>query len=393
VTEIRAAAGDVVIFAEACSHITLPWRAAHQRRVLLYRFQPGFQCSQYPSGVEPLPPPAWVLSMTPAQQAVMHPAGPGPNRELNQGNRPRHHGGVLVPPPPPEEPPPHPMMSKEQAYLFDLNGFLRIRGALTAAEVGRLGAALDRRECGPATGGMLEGPESEPFRELLVHSSTTPALNTILGAGWRYDSGANLGSEEKTEFHGGAVERSFGGNYEGYFFRGGRMFSGRVIVEFVLRDEGPNDGGLVLVPGSHKSNLEAPFTFERGLSHAPGRGEPVVAWDGATGLDELRDKHQDAVVEVNASAGDVVIFSESTTHAVSPWRGELPRRTLLYAFVPGFMAIADRELRLPAWVSELTPGQASRFEAPWRSSTSGGGLMARHAASLKKWQAKAASKL
>ena len=42
---------------------------------------------------------------------------------------------------------------------------------------------------------MLEGVESEPFRELLVHSSTTPALNTILGAGFRCEMAANLGSE------------------------------------------------------------------------------------------------------------------------------------------------------------------------------------------------------
>ena len=33
--------------------------------------------------------------------------------------------------------------------------------------------------------------------------------------------------------------------------------------------------------------------------------------------------------------------------------------------------------------------QASRFEAPWRSSTKGGGLAARHTASLRKWRAKA----
>ena len=36
-----------------------------------------------------------------------------------------------------------------------------------------------------------------------------------------------------------------GGNSEGYFFRGGRIFSGMLVVEFVLRDEGPEDGGLV----------------------------------------------------------------------------------------------------------------------------------------------------
>lgn len=139
-----------------------------------------------------------------------------------------------------------------------------------------------------------------------------------------------------------------------------------------------------------------------------------MEWDGAAGLSVLKDTHQNALIEVNALAGDVVIFHESTTHAVAPWRGEQPRCTLLYAFVPGFMALQGTELELPAWVSgvsflkrllscscfdisveylfcvsELTPGQASRFESPWRSSTKGGGLMARHAANLIKWQAKA----
>ena len=76
-----------------------------------------------------------------------------------------------------------------------------------------------------------QGPDAEPFRELLVHPAIVPALNTILGAGFRLASGPSLGSEDKTEFHGGAVERSHGGNYEGYFWRGGRMFSGRVVVE------------------------------------------------------------------------------------------------------------------------------------------------------------------
>jgi ectoine hydroxylase-related dioxygenase (phytanoyl-CoA dioxygenase family) len=137
--------------------------------------------------------------------------------------------------------------------------------------------------------------------------------------------------------------------------------------------------------GSHKSNLEAPFTFERGLTHPPGRDEPVMEWDGAAGLAELQSKYQNAMVEVNAAAGDVVIFHESTTHAVAPWHGMEPRRTLLYAFVPGFMAIQDTPLRMPAWISELTPGQASRFEAPWRSSTKGRGLIARHEANLSKW--------
>ena len=58
---------------------------------------------------------------------------------------------------------------------------------------------------------------------------------------------------------------------------------------------------------------------------------------------------------------------------------------------PGALTVI--ELRLPPWVSELTPGQAARFEPPSRSSTKAGGLAARHSASLEKWRARLGAKL
>ena len=61
------------------------------------------------------------------------------------------------------------------------------------------------------------------------------------------------------------------------------------------------------MPGSHKSNLEAPFTFERGLPHAPGRGEPILPWEGLEDVARLREQYQGLLVELNPSAGGVVI--------------------------------------------------------------------------------------
>ena len=128
------------------------------------------------------------------------------------------------------------MLTPSLAHVSqDLNGFLHIKSALSASLLERLSTALDRRERAESPGPMLQGPDAEPFRELLVHPAIVPALNTILGAGFRLASGPSLGSEDKTEFHGGAVERSHGGNYEGYFWRGDRMFSGRVVVEVSIR--------------------------------------------------------------------------------------------------------------------------------------------------------------
>ena len=81
---------------------------------------------------------------------------------------------------------------------------------MAAEEVARLSASLDWGSASNAQGSMLQwaAPHSEPFRELLVHDRVAPALNTILGQGYRLDAGPNLAQETKAEFHGGAVERS-----------------------------------------------------------------------------------------------------------------------------------------------------------------------------------------
>ncbi len=42
VTEVPLAAGDVVIFTEALTHCTIPWRGAGDRLSMLYKYAPGF---------------------------------------------------------------------------------------------------------------------------------------------------------------------------------------------------------------------------------------------------------------------------------------------------------------------------------------------------------------
>ena len=40
--QVPVSPGDVIIFAEAAQHGTLPWAADHERRVALYRFAPHY---------------------------------------------------------------------------------------------------------------------------------------------------------------------------------------------------------------------------------------------------------------------------------------------------------------------------------------------------------------
>ena len=64
-----AKAGDVIIFPEALVHGTTPWKAAHERRALLYKFSPGFQA--YSAGVHQISYPDFVEDMSEEERAVM----------------------------------------------------------------------------------------------------------------------------------------------------------------------------------------------------------------------------------------------------------------------------------------------------------------------------------
>lgn len=65
-------AGDILIFNEATIHGTLPWRAAHQRRALLYRYAPRYL--HYAGGYNSTSLPSWADELTDAQRAALEPA-------------------------------------------------------------------------------------------------------------------------------------------------------------------------------------------------------------------------------------------------------------------------------------------------------------------------------
>ena len=135
-------------------------------------------------------------------------------------------------------------MNEDERYLFDLNGYLLLRGVLTPEEVAELNSGIDHhREAMIPTGesqaggsgalsgtshrkdlgGMLawERPYCEPFRRLLSHPGVKPYLDGILGTGYRLDHGPGLiamdAGCEGGMLHGGGVERA--DISEIYFFK------------------------------------------------------------------------------------------------------------------------------------------------------------------------------
>ena len=253
-------------------------------------------------------------------------------------------------------------MSVDEKYLFDLTGFLIVRDVLSKEQLEVANAAIDSMELAQSpeyfgesealkgensstrlgnTAGLLEmeKPFCEPFREMLAHPKTTPHLNTILGEGWRLDHGPGLIAMEK-----GCSGGMLHGNFDNapYFYREGKIFTGLCVIEYMLADEGPGDGGVAVVPGSHKANLPCPTS----MTH----------WE----------QHQEHVKELNGKAGDVVIFTETLTHGTLPWTADHERRALLYKFSPSTIAYGagPHEVNYQDYIEDMTQEERAVMEAP-----------------------------
>ena len=256
-------------------------------------------------------------------------------------------------------------MNDDEKFLFDLKGYLVLREVLSPGEVARCNEAIDRH-AGTffETGRRLEGdsrvlggtakqkwmegmlawerPWCEPFRELLVHPRITPLLGELLDKP-RLDHGPLLIAMDKGNgghyLHGGAVERQdFSQTYE---FKYGRMFCGLTVVEFQLAPEGPGDGGLAIVPGSHKSHFPMPGSLS------------------------MYEQYRDYVKEIHTEPGDAVIFTEAVTHGTLVWQGEHQRRSLIYKYNTGFQAHGPGYHRseLPDFALDMSDEQRALFRA------------------------------
>ena len=263
-------------------------------------------------------------------------------------------------------------MNEEEKYLFDLNGYLIIDKVLTSAEVAQANEAIDRhihqgslrsRDAsldgdsptlrGDKGRGELHGmlewdePWCLPFRDMLVHSKIIPHLHEILGKGFRMDHDMCLLWMDKGAegfwFHGSSGPGFDPNSY--YIFRDGKMHNGLTVVAFQLADVNPGDGGLAVIPGSHKSNFECPREML------------------------LYKKHREHVKEVVCKAGDVIIFTEALTHGTVPWTNDHQRRAILTRYTAGNLAYTNGNREIPAWANErqravLEPPYHNRLDRP-----------------------------
>ena len=236
-------------------------------------------------------------------------------------------------------------MDAEQIYLFDLQGFIVLKGVVPAAVVADCNRALDHFEVMDAadypsplclgnerTAGnlfisnILQGDAA--FRPLIDLPPVLDVISTVTGGPYRLNHTYTIyrwgGGYTTLHMHGTPMQPKCQ-----YHCHNGQMLSTLTKAVFPMVDAKAEDGCFAVTPGAHKSNFPRPWGNE--------------------------PSDNPALVAVEAEAGDCIIFTEALTHGSFTNTSGRPRRTLYFCYSTGYM---------PDW-----GGQDLRF-----SDTAGDGL-------------------
>tara|TARA_Y100000588_G_scaffold238832_1_gene252539 strand:+ start:3405 stop:4208 length:804 start_codon:yes stop_codon:yes gene_type:complete len=222
-------------------------------------------------------------------------------------------------------------MTDEQRYLFDLFGYLHLKNALSPKELNAASEAANRYiESAPEDrpphfkGSLPEKGFSHGFAfdralERLVFLPTVwPIVLELTNGKPMLVSGTMMvddpqGHTKAVPLH--CARDDYGFESARYEVRHDRIFCDDFVVFPYLDDVRPGDGGILVLPGSHKSLFDRPRDlFSDGL----------IEKDPPPG-----------VVNITPSAGDVLIMPECVTHGVLPWNAaDRQRRVLTLRYRP-----------------------------------------------------------
>ena len=225
-----------------------------------------------------------------------------------------------------------------QDFLFDLRGYLILRNAIDPDHLRTLNAALDEysfdmqyqewrgkvqrldnnKHAGLELQNIVEG--GEPFERLIDHPAWTPRLRKYCGEQNTYVEGLYIDECFASIRRQGGFFPFHSGGYEGivrnqYRVVNGKFRCGQVNILVALNDIGPGDGGTLVIPGSHKSEVPHPLSLK--------------PWHERQETEEIEGS-----VEVHLKAGDALLFVDAIMHGASNRTNPGERRVVIYRYGP-----------------------------------------------------------
>jgi len=267
-------------------------------------------------------------------------------------------------------------MEENIRFLFDLNGFVVLRGVLALEEVEAMNKAVDAKIgqakertssvrntgkdsalAGDGTrgridlGGLLgwEGELSEPFRRILAHPRLAVYLNALVGQGYRLDHSplviVQRQNVEGFSLHGGPVTQCGDPNPSlQYRYGNGKIINSLLAVSIQLSGQSSEHGGYCVVRGSHKMNFPVPLDMVEGRTN------------------------REHLFVPDTKPGDVILFSEATVHGAVPWTAETERRIALYRFAPATNAYGRAYVGWPKeYLEGMSAAQRCVMEPPYNA--------------------------
>ena len=344
------AAGDIVVMAEGTSHAGMPWLSADRhRRALALRFKP-----QHTGLPDDNLDEAAVLALPPELRELRASAGASHAKAIATMPLPI----VLSPPAPGSQPladtercaakylktepadqdvmwqyPPAPVgrrpgsigLTEEQRYLFDLNGYLHLRGVLSSLELEAARAAVSEYVAHSSGGADspspplpdgFDAPEggrgnfpngfafSPALGALAWHPKLRNAILELTDGKPKLSSGTLM--VQDSSYGGGGLHcarEDHGWDSAGWEVVAGRCHCDNFVVFPYLDTVQEGDGGLVVLRGSHKANFERPGQTGSDLPHL---------YECSPEMWAERGLPPGAVNVAPVAAGDVLILPEAT---------------------------------------------------------------------------------
>lgn len=260
-----------------------------------------------------------------------------------------------------------PKPSDMERYLFDLNGYVVLRGALNTSEVAACNETLENlqhlkegewhgRVHGHNFTGSHEGLnlqqiyEAGPaFEKLIDHPAWIRKVIEFLGTDeHNFDAHhgpcfidenfANIRTEgEAIGLHSGGHERVTRCQFR---YHNNRFHCGQVNILLALNDIGSGDGATMVIPGSHKSNIVHPELESAAVSDVP------TSVDSITGA-----------IEVHLQAGDAILFVDAIMHGSARRTNAGQRRIAVYRYGPSWGYFRHPYVPSTDLLARLTPRQ------------------------------------
>jgi len=232
-----------------------------------------------------------------------------------------------------------------EMYLFDLNGYIVVKNALKKSEANACNKIIDKLKNlkngewqGYIHGHNYGGKEGlnlqqiyeagKPFEKLIDHPSWIHHMLEFVGGKGTFDHnhGPLFIDENFANVRGpGEAIGIHSGNPEGiqrnhYRYQDGKFHCSQVNILLALTDIGEGDGGTVVIPSSHKSNIQHPEYKTN-----------VMKKNKITSAETMT-----ASKEIYLKAGDGLIFVDSLCHGSAKRVNKGERRIVVYRYGPSW---------------------------------------------------------